>query len=169
MCTWIYYWGKNDHFCYYPPSDGRMRYFLGTFNILRPISLFLRVNNEGLCDGAKVRGMVLLAIPFFMFLEWRKNRHNIINFLNTWKIIKNEIAKRTIPLTFVPSHRPSLFTLRNKLMCLKGTDLSQEIFDPAITLGVKPKIVIFTPIWDSSAHNHIKGGLIKVSIINLTG
>ena len=84
MCTWIYYWGKNDHFCYYPPSDGRMRYFLGTFNILRPISLFLRVNNEGLCDGTKVRGMILLAISFFMFLEWRKNRHNIINFLNTW-------------------------------------------------------------------------------------
>ena len=83
MCTWIYYWGKNDHFWCYPPSDGRMRYFLGMFNTLRPISLFLRVNNEGLCDGTKVRGIVLLAISFFRFLEWRKNRHNIINFLNT--------------------------------------------------------------------------------------
>ena len=61
------------------------------------------------------------------------------------KNIKNEIAKRIIPLTFVPSHRPSLFTLRNKLMCLIGAELSQEIFDPAITFGVKPKMVIFTP------------------------
>ena len=50
---------------------------------LKPISLFLRVNNEGLCNGTKVRGMILLAISFFMFLEWRTNRHNIINFLNT--------------------------------------------------------------------------------------
>ena len=43
-------------------------------------------------------------------------------------------------------------------MCLKGTELSQEILDPAITLGVKPKMIIFTQISDPSAHNQIKGG-----------
>ena len=68
---------------------------------------------------------------------------------------------------FVPSHRPSLFTLRNKLMCLKGTELSQEIFHPAITWGVTQKMFIFTPILDPIAHIHIIGGLMKVSIINL--
>ena len=31
----------------------------------------------------------------------------------------------------------------------------------------KQKMVIFTPILDPSAHNHNKGRLIKVSIINL--
>ena len=51
-------------------------------------------------------------------------------------------------------------------MGLKGTELSQEILDPAIALGVKPKMVIFTPIWDPSTHNPIKDGLITVSIIN---
>ena len=29
---------------------------------LQPISLFLRVNKEGLCDGTKVRGIVSLVI-----------------------------------------------------------------------------------------------------------
>jgi len=56
------------------------------------------------------------------------------------------LPKITIPLTFVPSHRPSLFTLRNKQMGFKGVEHSQEIFHLAITLGVMPKIVIFTPI-----------------------
>ena len=68
---------------------------------------------------------------------------------------------------FVPSHRPSLFTLRIKLMCLKGTELSQEMCHPAITWGVTQKMFIFTPILDPIAHNHIIGGLMKVSIINL--
>ena len=80
---------------------------------------------------------------------------------------KDEVIEKTILLTFVPSHRPSLFTLRNKLMGFKGIEHSQEMYHPAITLGVKPKLVIFTPIRDPSAHNHNKGGLIKVSIINL--
>ena len=52
-------------------------------------------------------------------------------------------------------------------MGFKGIEHSQEMYHPAITLGVKPKLVIFTPIRDPSAHNHNKGGLIKVSIINL--
>ena len=77
------------------------------------------------------------------------------------------LPKITIPLTFVPSHIPSLFTLRNKLMCLKGTELSQEIFHPAITWGVTQKMFIFTPILDPIAHIHIIGGLMKVSTINL--
>ena len=52
-------------------------------------------------------------------------------------------------------------------MGLKGTELSQEILDPAKTLGVKPKMVIFTPVWDPSARNPINDGLITVYIINL--
>ena len=52
-------------------------------------------------------------------------------------------------------------------MGLKGIDDSQEILHPALTWGVTPKMVIFTPIVDPSAHNFIKGGLIKVNIINL--
>ena len=43
-------------------------------------------------------------------------------------------------------------------MSLKDTELSQEILHPAIIWGVKPKMVIITPISDTSAHNHIKGG-----------
>ena len=69
-----------------------------------------------------------------------------VYFASIPKIRKMRLPKKTLLLTFVPSHRPSLFTLRNKLMCLKGTELSQEILDPAITLGVKPKMIIFTPI-----------------------
>ena len=67
----------------------------------------------------------------------------------------------------MPSHRPSLFTLRNNLMGCKGTELSQEVFHPAFILGVKTKMVIFTPIWDPSAHTPIIGGLIKVGMNNL--
>ena len=52
-------------------------------------------------------------------------------------------------------------------MCLKGTELSQELFHPAITWGVTQKMFIFTPILDPIAHIHIIGVLIKVSIINL--
>ena len=80
---------------------------------------------------------------------------------------KWDYQKKTIPLTFVPSHRHSLFTLRNKLMGLKGIEHSQEIFHPAITCWVTAKMVIFTPIWDASAPNHMKGGFLKVWIINL--
>ena len=39
------------------------------------ISLFLRVNKEGLCYGTKVRGIVFLVFSSLQFLEWRKNRH----------------------------------------------------------------------------------------------
>ena len=39
------------------------------------ISLFLRVNKEGLCDGTNIRGIIFLIISFLWFLEWRKNRH----------------------------------------------------------------------------------------------
>ena len=83
------------------------------------------------------------------------------------KIIKMRLPKKIIPHMFMPSHRPSSFTLRNKLICLKGTELSQEIFHPAITWGVTQKMFIFTPILDPIAHIHIIGGLMKVSIINL--
>ena len=52
-------------------------------------------------------------------------------------------------------------------MGFKGTGLSKEIFHPTITWGVKLEMIIFTPKGDPRAHSHIKGGLIKVSIINL--
>ena len=52
-------------------------------------------------------------------------------------------------------------------MGFTGTELSQEIFHPAITWGVTQKMFIFTPILDPIAHIHIIGGLMKVSIINL--
>ena len=60
--------------------------------------------------------------------------------------MKNEITKIPLTLTFVQSHRPSLFTQRNKLMGFKGIEHSQEIYHPAITWGVMQKMVIFTPI-----------------------
>ena len=69
-----------------------------------------------------------------------------VYFASIPKIRKMRLPKKNILLTFVPSPRLSLFTLRNKLMCLIGAELSQEIFDPAITFGVKPKMVIFTQI-----------------------
>ena len=62
------------------------------------------------------------------------------------KKIKNEITKIPLTLTFVQSHRPSLFTQRNKLMGCKGMEHSQEIFHPASIWGVKLEMVIFTPI-----------------------
>ena len=45
----------------------------------------------------------------------------------------------------MPSHEPSLFTLSNKLMGLKGIDDSQEILHPALTWGVTPKNGHFYP------------------------
>ena len=54
-------------------------------------------------------------------------------------------------------------------MGFKGIEHSKEIFHPAITCRVMPKMVIFTPKWDPSAPNHIKGWFIKFCIINLQG
>ena len=85
------------------------------------------------------------------------------------KIIKKEITQIKCTHTLMPWHRPSLFTQRNKLMGFKGIEHSQEIYHPAITWGVMQKMVIFTPIWYPSAHNHTIGGLTKVSIIYLFG
>ena len=74
---------------------------------LKPISLFLRVNKEGLCDGTKI-----------------------------WEELE----------------------LLNLILMIFGME-EKDI--------LKPKMVNFTPIWDPSAPKDVKGGLIKVSIINL--
>ena len=59
--------------------------------------------------------------------------------------------------------------------CIQGTyvphwfpiNFSVSYWHFGITPQVMAKVVIFTPIWNPSAHNYIKGGLKKVSIINL--
>ena len=89
-----------------------------------------------------------------------------VYFFSIPKMINMRKPKKLYPF-FVSSHSSSLFTLRNKLMCSKDTELSQEIFHLAITVGVTPKLIIFTPIWDPSAYTCNIGGLIKVSINNL--
>ena len=42
---------------------------------LKPISLFLWVNKEGLCHGIRVWVHLIWIISFFMILEWMKKRN----------------------------------------------------------------------------------------------
>ena len=87
---------------------------------LKPICLFLRVNKEGLCDGTKVRGIVILEISFLWFLEWRKKRHYIINLLNTFFFQAGLCTiPHNLPLQMTWTDPLPLFTILKLWICFK--------------------------------------------------
>ena len=102
-------------------------------------------NTSLVCDPSWVSNALEQAERLTSDTRAKKVLHNF-----AWNLLYNKVlhtfAWNPLYNTFVPRHRPSLFTLTNKLIGFKCNEHSQEIFHPAITCRVTPKMVIFTPI-----------------------